>query len=199
MVFSVPFPDKYYDRSVLIENIEVDDHRFLVTDEPGYVEIRIGDPNAYVDGKQRYVIRYDYDVGKDPFDDMDELYFNLIGTEWPVPISKVDFTIRMPKDFDESKINFIYGREGSTEKAPVDNSVNGTTISGRLHKQLEPYEGLTIALPLPEGYFVGATEPRDPILSFLSSIEFPVDIIVVVLAFLFWFAWGRDNKLTTLI
>ena len=45
--------------------------------------------------------------------DYDEFYFNLVEVEWNTTISNVEFTITMPKDFDESKLGFSRGKYGS--------------------------------------------------------------------------------------
>lgn len=82
-------PARYYDRPVLIENISVPDQTFITQNNGQELRIRIGDADAYVDGRQRYVVSYEYQISKDPFDDRDELYFNLIGDGWDTTIDRV--------------------------------------------------------------------------------------------------------------
>lgn len=192
-------PNRYYDHPVMIENVDVEDHQFALIRQSGYLRVRIGDPDVYVNGEQRYVISYRYQVSKDPFEDRDELYFNLIGDRWETTIDGVSFEIRMPASFDRGGINFTYGPTGSTEQAPIRRTGSGTTISGVLKTSLEPREALTVALPLPEGYFSEASELEYPARSQFGRLEIPVDILFVLLAFLFWFFWGRDNRLTTVV
>lgn len=192
-------PNRYYEKPVLIENIEVPGHTFALMRQSGNLRIRIGDAEEYVEGTQRYIIRYDYQVSNDPYNDMDEFYFNLIGDAWETTIDGVTFTISMPDAFDPDDISFTYGPFGSTEKAPVQFSVTGTTIAGALTTTLGPREALTIALPLPEGYFAEAESIEYPARAHLRSLEIPVDLILIILAALFWFLWGRDNKLTTVV
>ena len=64
------------------------------------VTIKIGDANKYVNGDHQYVISYNYYLGDDNLKDFDELYYNIIGTDWDCNIEKVTFKISMPSDFD---------------------------------------------------------------------------------------------------
>ena len=57
----------------------------------GKYSIKIGDANKTLIGKQRYVIDYDYFLRKDNSDTYDELYYNIIGTEWDTNIKNVTF------------------------------------------------------------------------------------------------------------
>lgn len=144
----------YNGRTVEIRDIEVD-HPFSAYKAGNSVEIKIGDPNTTVKGTQDYTIHYVYDIGTDGLPDMDELYFNLIGNEWDNSFDNVSFRIEMPHDFDASRLSFTSGPLGSTAAAPVDLHVEGRVITGALEAPLYPYEALTIALPLPEGYYDG--------------------------------------------
>lgn len=60
------------------------------------VRIRIGDPNRYVTGRQDYVIHYRLARGLGFFDDHDELYWQVTGTEWPVPILRASANVTLP-------------------------------------------------------------------------------------------------------
>jgi hypothetical protein len=60
------------------------------------VRIRIGDPNRYVTGRQTYVIHYRLGSGLGFFEDHDELYWQVTGTEWPVPILQATASVTLP-------------------------------------------------------------------------------------------------------
>ena len=85
-----------------VRNIKVNT-KFSTSIENNDKVIKIGDANKYVIGKQNYVISYTYDLKKEKNKDFDELYFNLIGTDWNTTIDNITFTISMPKEFDTSK------------------------------------------------------------------------------------------------
>ncbi len=45
--------------------------------ENEYRVIKIGDPNSTMTGSHTYIIKYKYNIGKDPLKDVDELYYAL--------------------------------------------------------------------------------------------------------------------------
>lgn len=128
-------------------------YTFEVIKERQMVTIKVGDADIYVNGNVAYEISYTYDVGTDLDDSMDEFYFNVIGTEWPVNIQKANFTIEMPADFDATDVNITSGRFGSSSTDNVEFVVDGRTITGNTLSSLSPDEGVTVALPLDEGYY----------------------------------------------
>ena len=56
-------------------------------------EIRIGDPDRTVTGRQVYVIDYSLSGGLGFYDGFDELYWQVTGTRWPVPIERASATV----------------------------------------------------------------------------------------------------------
>ncbi len=135
-----------------ISNIEVN-NKYSKSKSDGNLNIKIGDANQTIIGKKEYTIKYNYKLSKDKEKDFDELYFNIIGNDWDTTISNVTFTIHMPKDFDESKLGFSYGKYGSTDNELIYYEVDDNIITGKLYDKLNPYEGLTVRCELEEGYF----------------------------------------------
>lgn len=60
------------------------------------VNLRIGDPNTTITGSHRYVIRYRLEGPYNAFADEDELYINLSGGEWDVPIERFTASVAAP-------------------------------------------------------------------------------------------------------
>lgn len=172
-----------------ISDINVND-TYKAYNENGYKVIRVGDANYTVTGQKDYTISYLYNLGKDTGKDYDELYFNLIGNEWDTSISNVTFTITMPKEFDESKLGFSSGKVGSIDSSKVTFSVNDNVITGKLNGTLNSGEALTVRLELPEGYFVGASTNLD----LMMVIAFVLPIFFVLIAFIIWIKFGKDNQ-----
>ena len=50
------------------------------------VQIRIGDPKKFVEGRQTYIITYRVENVLLYFEDHDEFYWNVTGNGWPAPI-----------------------------------------------------------------------------------------------------------------
>jgi hypothetical protein len=129
----------------------------------GYVVIRIGDPNRTISGPHRYVIRYDVDGAVNRFEGHDELYWNAVGNEWPVPIRGVTATVRAAAPIDEA----------ACFAGPKDSRLACRTarVTGRqavfAQPSLSPYSGLTVVTALPAGY---AARPG-PILAERWSVD----------------------------
>ena len=171
-----------------ISNISVNES-YTTSNEDGYKVLKIGDANNPVSGTRTYIIKYTYNIGKDPLKDADELYFNLIGNEWDTKINKVNFSITMPKEFDKTKLGFSTGYKTSTDSSNVSYTVTGNTIKGSTKSTLYSREALTVRLSLPEGYFVGASINLD----YIVILEIIISIIFVFIAYALWKKYGKDD------
>lgn len=173
---------------VKISDISINEPSTMYS-ENGYKVIKIGDPDVTLTGPKKYNIEYSYNLGKDTGKNYDELYFNLIGTEWDTTIDNVSFTIKMPKEFDSSKLGFSAGSKYSTYSNDVSYSVLGNTIKGTYNKKLNPGEAVTVRIELPEGYFVNASNNFD----FMMLLNLFLPILFVAISIFFWNKYGKDN------
>ena len=171
-----------------ISNISVNEP-YTTSNESGYKVLKIGDANSTVRGTRTYIIKYTYNIGKDPLKDADELYFNLIGNEWDTRIDNVNFSITMPKEFDKTQLGFSTGYRGSTDSSNISYAVTQNTIKGSTKNILHSGEALTVRLNLPEGYFVGASINLD----YTVILEIIISIIFVFIAYLLWKKYGKDD------
>ncbi len=157
-------------------------------------EIRIGNPDYEYTGSSQYVISYRYNIGNDKNKYFDELYYNLVGTRWDdTTISNVTFKITMPKSFDKSKLGFSAGSYGTIGTRKVNYQVNGNVITGSYNGTLNPREGLTIRLELPDGYFI----KQNTDIKYLICFIFP--IIMLIISGFIWYIYGRDDKVVETI
>lgn len=145
-------PEEFNGREIKISDIKTNAPT-VAKDEGNYIYLRMGDPNRYITGIKDYVIKYRYNIGWDRDSNFDEVYYNLIGNDWDTDIKKVEFKIELPKKFDANRVNFTVGPYGSRDTEGVKWRVDGNTIVGYTTVTLKPKESVTIALPLPEGYF----------------------------------------------
>ena len=175
---------------VQITNIDVVGDDYKTYNEDGYKVIKIGDANKTLTGQHTYTIRYTYNIGKDPLKNKDELYFNLIGEEWDVPINNITFNIKMLKEFDKSLLGFSTGKVGSTYNSNIEHNVYGDSIIGRVDGTVYPGEALTVRLELPEGYFVRTGHKIDSV-AFFTII---LCAIFVLMAYRIWSKYGKDEQ-----
>ena len=157
--------------------------------------IQLGEEDATFTGLYDYEISYTYNIGKDTVENADELYYNIIGTGWDTKLSNITFTIEMPKEFDSSKIGFSTGSYGAEGTDIVNFKVKGNTISGRLTKGLDSYEGLTVRIELEDGYF------KFDRFAFYSRYvaQIGVSIIALAIVLFLWIKYGRDKKIVEVV
>lgn len=150
------------------------------------INIRLGNPDRYVLGKQNYNISYIFNI----LDRKDnEFYFNIIGTDWNVPINKVKFSVSMPDNFDPNKAGISigsYGTRGFSDGAEY--YIENNTIYGQTTKKLKPNEGITLRIELPNGYFSCASPDFTEKYPFLG-----LALLATGLSYLLWFKIGKDN------
>lgn len=172
-----------------ITNVSVNGD-YTTSKENGNYKLKIGSANTLLTGEQTYIIKYTYNLGKDPVKDYDELYYNIIGKEWDTVIGNITFSITMPKEFDSSKLGFSSGLIGSTDNSKIKYNVSENKITGNYNDILMPNEALTVRCELSEGYFVGAGLN----INIMNYIIYMIPILFLIIAILIWFKFGRDDQ-----
>lgn len=172
-----------------VTNLSVD-NKYTTSRADGYLEIKIGDADKTITGKKSYVVKYTYDLGKDPLDDYDELYFNLIGAEWDTTISNITFNITMPKEFDNTLLGFSSGKVGSTDNENILYYTYDNKIVGSYKGTLPAYSALTVRCELPEGYFVGAGHQ----ITSKDYLILALPVVFLIISVLLWYVYGRDER-----
>lgn len=126
--------------------------QFEITEDDPSLVIKIGDPDALISGKQRYVITYTLDRALNPLDDHDEFYWNVTGDEWEVPIESASATVNVAAVEAQpiQKVDCFQGPSGSTRRcltSEINNNEATFTSSGRVLSG----EGVTIVVGLEKG------------------------------------------------
>lgn len=179
---------------VLISNVHVNEEFASSRENYNYV-LKIGSADKTLTGKHSYSISYDYDIGLDKNNKYDELYFNIIGTEWDTNISNVTFKITMPKEFDASKLGFSYGQYGYSNTDNISYDVDGNVITGSFDRTLLAGEGLNVRLELPEGYFIRKSVSS----SLLECWYYIIPILGVLFSYLIWKKYGKDDQVVDIV
>lgn len=178
----------------VVSNLKVSDP-YKTSRAEGNFKIQIGDADKTISGPKDYEIKYTYNLGKDPVKDYDELYFNIIGTEWDTTIDNVSFTITMPKDFDESKLGLAIGEYGSSNNNNIVYKIEDNKITGYYKSKLNVGEGITVRCELEEGYFVGAGIPTSPLVYIVLFLPF----LFLVISYFIWLKYGKDRDVVETI
>ncbi|MDE2944815.1 MAG: DUF2207 domain-containing protein [Gemmatimonadota bacterium] len=138
---------------------------------------------------------FEADEGEDGIvDAYDELYWNVTGTEWPVPIETASATVRLPQAVGGVRAHAFTGGYGATGRdATVD--VTGTRVDVRTDRPLGFREGLTIGV----GWNAGVVRRPTAIdrAGMYLSDNWPLFLPFFVLAFMYrrWNERGRDPEI----
>lgn len=157
-----------------------------ITSQNNSISIKIGDPNRTITGLHTYVITYSVKGALTYFSDHDELYWNITGNEWTVPIRYANSSISFPKQFDVSEIktSCFTGVQGSTAQNCNSTFENGT-VKSNTNFSLSGGEGLTEVVSFPKGV-VAVLEPKE-VVSFFSTFLGKVFIFLLSIIALFWY------------
>ncbi len=187
-----------------IVDLDVSGDPFTKSINQGLLKIKIGDPNKTVSGKKEYTINYRVLGALTYFSDHDELYWNITGNDWEVPIAAVDGTVKFENtnQFPNVQLACYSGTKGSTDKSC---SIQTTNTNSIIYSNIEPLQlndGLTIVTGFPKG-LVSVLEPKpyyDDILfgfliKFLSFIAYMIVFWVLYKWLKEWLNTSKKQKI----
>jgi len=125
---------------------------YSVNDNGSSVSIRIGNPDQTVTGAHRYMITYVVRGSLNAFADHDELYWNVVGNQWEVPIDRATVLVSAPTAV--TRVACFAGPPGSAgtcQHAAITDGVASFSQNG-----LGPGEGLTVVVAIPKGVVASA-------------------------------------------
>lgn len=98
--------------------------RYETSSQSGHTVVRIGDPGQYVHGTQVFVLTYTQrDVTKlFASEGLQEFYWDTNGTDWKVPIQKLDVSLRVSDEVKDSltdRMSCYQGSFGSTDRCDL--------------------------------------------------------------------------------
>ena len=157
-----------------------------------FIKYKIWVPGAK-DATRTVVLRYRAKNGLRFFEDHDELYWNVTGDEWDVPIRAASARIELPAGATGVRAIAFNGAYGSTAQ-DAEVVIEGTAVRVTLPQPLGFREGLTAVIGWDKGLVAEPTE-ADRALGFLAS-NWPLGIPVGVLLGMFamWRRVGRDPR-----
>ncbi len=167
--------------------------------------LKIGDANKTISGEHTYVISYEARGELGYFSDHDELYWNVTGTGWDVPIKKATATVSLPSTLTPEQIKLLcYSGPYGSEKQNCTGTTDGTTTTFTTTLFLNSSEGLTFVLGFPKG-IVEVLKPevfvpffdrwygKITLLGILIGI-FLWYIVLPIYLIVKWFRFGRDPE-----
>lgn len=169
---------------------------FSRSDENGWAVLRIGDPNVYIDGTYVYVIDYTLKyTGISYFEENDEVYLNIIGPGWSIPIENASANITAPSKILET-VCYKGAEDVNTQDCNIENiSESNLLISPKT--RLEPYEGYSFSIKLEKGVIEDTTKEQIW-LGILSNIGILLPIPVGIYLFGFLRKRFKNEKITVI-
>jgi hypothetical protein len=153
-------------------------------------KIYVDDAN---DAVRTIVLHYRVTNGLKYFEDHDELYWNVTGDEWDVPIENASAQILLPPRVTGIRALVFTGANGSrAQNAEVVTSDNSVNVF--MTRPLSFHEGLTVVVGWDKG-FVKEAPNSELVNQFLES-NWPIFFPVPVFLFMFWlwYTRGRDPR-----
>ncbi len=164
-----------------------------ISHEGDNLRIRLGSEDIYITGAHTYTITYRTSraINDFPEDQVRELYWNVTGNGWDVPIEKASFDLEGPGA--PSDLVCYTGYYGNTEQA-CEIAAAGSTVQAKALRPLMATEGLTVAIRYPESA-ISALSPADKFWQFVQdNIWLFIPVITFVIMFVIWYLHGRDPR-----
>lgn len=151
--------------------------------------VKIGSADRTITGKHTYVIEYDTGKAINFFSDHSELYWNVTGNEWKVPIEKASFRLESPLKGEKPQQFLCYtGHLGSVEQACAIKA-DGNSLLVTANRGFEDGEGMTVVFAFPTGMIKQPTAADNV----WEAVRDNLILLVPLLAFAFMFWWWRKR------
>ncbi|MDX1167370.1 DUF2207 domain-containing protein [Sinorhizobium medicae] len=140
-----------------------DDEDYRTESINGGIRIYTGNADVLLPhGEHTFQITYETSRQIRFFDDHDELFWNVTGTEWAFPIEEATATVTLPDGVKAKALDVFTGGYGATEK-DARAVEEGDEIFFATTRRLRPQEGLTVAIKLPKGSIERPTPSQENI------------------------------------
>lgn len=158
-----------------------------------YRTFKIWVPGAE-DATKTLVLTYKVFNGLKYFEDHDELYWNVTGDEWEVPIESASARILLPAGATGVKALAFSGAYGAREPH-ADVQITGPEVLFRMTRQLGFREGLTAVVGWDKGLVAepGPLQRTGLFLRYNWPLALPIGVLGLMWSL--WYRRGRDPRL----
>ncbi len=167
--------------------------RIETTRERRYLKLKMWIQGGAVNTTRTVTLRYHVTNGLRFFDEHDELYWNVTGDEWEVPIAAAAVEIQLPSATTGIRTLAFNGPYGSTaHEAAIE--VHGTAITIVMPHPRGYHEGLTAVVGWDKGIVTAPSSAERAVETAHSNWPILIPIPVFLLAFASWWRRGRDPR-----
>jgi uncharacterized membrane protein len=178
-----------------VESVADDEGRELRHEssrERHYRKVKIWVPGA-TDTTRTVKLRYRVANGLRFFDQHDELYWNVTGDEWEVPIESASAHVRLPDGVSGVRATAFRGAYGSTEQSDLSVAPDGVRV--QTTRGLGMREGLTVVVGWNPGVVHRPTTVEKTVDVVYSNLPLAIPPLVFLGMFYLWRQRGRDPEL----
>ncbi len=157
-----------------------------------YVQIKAWVSGA-INSRRTVTLGYRVRRGLLAGDDGDELYWNVTGTEWDVPIKAAEAYVAIPGTISPDLVRVVAyagSRGGRQRDSAIDWS--GPVLMVRATRPLGPREGLTLSVSWPRGHTTRPSATREAWWQAVDNWPLGLPILALGLMFVAWRRYGRD-------
>ncbi len=163
------------------------------------LHLKIGSANLTITGQHTYVIEYQSSKVINFFSDRSELYWNVTGNGWQVPIDAASLTLASPLKAEKPQDFICYtGVLGSTENACKLQAKNDS-LEVVATRTLQPSEGMTVVFAFPLGLIKQPTSSDLFRETVRDNLILLVPLLFFALMFYVWRKRGKDLPNQTII
>jgi len=196
LIYSAPggFSYKLMLRLLSVTDEEANKLRCETSRDKGAIKYKIWIPGAR-DTTKTVVLRYRVDNGLRFFPDHDELYWNVTGAEWPVPIDHASAVVKLPPAAAGPglRATAYTGPYGSVE-SDAEIETRGSEVSLRTRHGLSYKEGLTVVVGWDKGVVAEPSRLRRAGWFLRGNWGFGLPILVFLVMFRQWYRRGKDPR-----
>ena len=162
-------------------------------------EIYIGDKNTLVSpGEHTYRLSYETDGQLGHFAEHDELFWNVTGNGWRLPIETATATVTPPPGAKVEKFTAYTGPQGARGK-DFTAEREGGSVRFATTAPLPPGQGLSVVVSWPKGFVQEPSFIKKLLTTSSSLLALGGMVTVAAYFFVAWLLVGRDPKAGTRI
>jgi uncharacterized membrane protein len=161
----------------------------------GYYHIRFGDSDKFISGEQSYVFSYVVQGAILSSEGYQEIYWDIIGTDWDTDILNTSYQINIPSDLDLAYNDYqIFSGKYGERHSKVSMTYESGKLKGQSNTTLSPHEGASIAIKFPNEYFNIETSKLNANKK-VNDKTWPAVIVLLISFFSLWFKKGKNTSI----
>lgn len=176
-----------------VKNEQGNDHKYQTSRKGRNIQIKIGDPDSYVQGTVIYVITYRISGVVLQYEGHDEVYWNVAGSGWDTDIKKASATF--VSDYAEIEDVECFSGQVGTQNTNCRMEIGqnlGTFVSG---ESLGSGRDMTVVVALSKDNDLVFPGPVRKLLnSAAANWGYLISVLPLVIIYTFWHKRGRDRR-----